>query len=160
GEMSGRPIVSYPRGRTGLDATRVIDRIARLVEKWSHFDDPSTNPAFAVLRRQPTSSLYWKAVRGIVTLAQARASVRGLGTVHPYKNGRGTIGALAAIAWRPRDRTFEILTYRAETGWGTPRIIVPESVVQMDRLIPSTFNNYDFVNRRVVIAPRSPCLIL
>src|SRR2546428_6387841 len=140
--------------------TTVMHRVARLVEKWSRFDDASTNPAFAVLRRQPSPVLYWKAVRGTVSLSEAKAAAQGLGAVRPYKNGRGTIGALASIAWRPRDRTFEILTYRAETAWGTPRIIDPESVVQMDQLIPSSFNNYDFLNRRVVIAPRSPCPIL
>ncbi len=160
GVVSGRPILSYPRGRSPRSATRVIHRVARLVEKWSRFDDPSTNPAFAVLRRQPTPALYWKSVRGIVSLGEAQAAARGLGAVRPYKNGRGIIGALASIAWRPRDRTFEILTYRAESSWGTPRIIVPESVVRMDRLFSSTFNNYDVPNRRVVIAPHSPCPIL
>src|SRR5213593_1698496 len=59
GEFSGRAILSYPRGRTTRGAMTVIHRVARLVEKWSRFDDPSTNPAFAVLRRQPTPSLYW-----------------------------------------------------------------------------------------------------
>jgi tRNA(Ile2)-agmatinylcytidine synthase len=160
GVVSGRPILSYPQGRSPRSATEVIHRVARLVERWSRFDDPSTNPAFAVLRRQPTPALYWKAVRGIVSLREARATARGLGTVRAYKNGRGSIGALASIAWRPRDRTFEILTYRPETSWGTPRIIVPESVVRMDRLFSSTFNNYDVPNRRVVIAPHSPCPIL
>ena len=160
GQLSGRPILSYPRGRTPRGMTRVIRRVARLVEKWSRFDDASTNPAFAVLRRQPSPALYWKAVRGIVSLGEATAAARGLGAVRPYKNGRGSIGALASIAWRPRDRTFEILTYRPEISWGTPRIIVPESVVRMDRLFSSTFNSYDFENRREVIAPHSPCPIL
>jgi tRNA(Ile2)-agmatinylcytidine synthase len=160
GELAGRPVLSYPRGRTPRRMTTVMHRVARLVEKWSRFDDASTNPGFAVLRRQPSSVLYWKAVRGIVSMSEAKAAAQGLGAVRPYKNGRGTIGALASIAWRPRDRTFEILTYRPETAWGTPRIIDPESVVQMDQLTPSSFNNYDFLNRRVVIAPHSPCPIL
>src|SRR5713226_6471789 len=67
GEFSGRPILSFPRGRTPHDTTEVTHRVASLVEKWSRFDDPSTNPAFAVLHRKPTPSLYWKAVRGIVS---------------------------------------------------------------------------------------------
>src|SRR3989442_12633984 len=101
--------------------TRVIRRVARLVEKWSRFDDASTNPAFAVLRRQPSPALYWKAVRGIVSLGEPTAAARGLGAVRPYKNGRGSIGALASIPWRRREPTSEVLTYRADISGVAPR---------------------------------------
>src|SRR6266508_2436299 len=63
----------------------------------------------------------------------------GLGRVHGYKNGRGVIGSLAAAAWRPRDRTYEIFASREVSRWGTPRQIDPESVIEMDREFPSTF---------------------
>ena len=68
--------------------------------------------------------------------------------------------ALSAVSWKPRDRTYEILTYRAPALWGTRRSIEADSVIEMDRAFPSTFNNYDYDNSRVVIAPRTPCPIL
>ena len=160
GSIAGRPIQAYSRGRTISEQAAVADRIAPLVERWSRFDDSTTNPGFAVLRGQPTPTLYWRAVRGVVSKRSAKASARGLGVVRSYKNGRGLIGALAAIAWRPRDRTYEILTYRALEAWSTERRIAPESVIRMDHDFPSTFNNYDYANDRAVIAPRSPCPIL
>src|SRR5205814_1401259 len=90
-----------------------------------------------------------------VSKRSAQASARGLGVVRPYKNGRGLIGALAAIAWRPRDRTYEILTYRAPEAWSTERRIAPESVIRMDHDFPSTFNNYDYANHRNSSGPSS-----
>ena len=96
----------------------------------------------------------------IITIDEALDAARGCGRVHGYKEGRGRIGALAAVSWRPRDRTYEVLAYRQRGRWGTPRDVDEASVVEMDRRFPSTFNNYDAANRHVVIAPRSPCPVL
>jgi len=160
GEIGGRKIRSYPRGSKEVEASEVVGRIANLVERWSCFDDPTTNPAFVVLSRPPSAKLYWHTVRSVVTIDEASRAIRGLGTVRSYKNGRGIIGAAAATAWRPGDRTYEILAYREPAAWGTPRIVEPDSVKAMDRAFLTTFNNYDYANRRAVITPRSPCPIL
>jgi len=160
GSIAGRFIVSYRRGRTPQNMEAVAKRVARLVECWSRFEDPTTNPAFVVLGKQPTAGLYWKAVRGVVSKRYARVVSQGRGLMRPYKNGRGLIGALASVAWRPHDRTYEILTYRAREAWATNRQIDPGSVVRMDRAFPSTFNNYDYQTQQVVIAPHSPCPVL
>jgi len=160
GRIGDREIRSFPRSDSDPQLPEVRDRVAKIVEKWSRFEEATTNPAFAILRRPPSAALYWKAVRQIVSLSEALRFARNQGLVVRYKNGRRAVGALAAAAWRPRDRTFEILAYRSESRWGTPRLIDPESVREMDRDFPSTFNNYDFENDRVVLAPRSPCPVL
>src|SRR5213080_3541745 len=67
GSIAGSPIQAYSRGRTISEQAAVADRIAPLVERWSRFDDSTTNPGFAVLRGQPTPTLYWRAVRGVVS---------------------------------------------------------------------------------------------
>lgn len=160
GQIAGHPVRSYRRGDNPHEVTDLVARVARVVERLSRFDDPTTNPAFVVLNKPASPSLYWKAVRGVVGQRTALAAVRGRVTVRRYKSGRGVIGACAANAWRPRDRTYEVLTYRHPDKWGTERWIDPSSVIQMDHRFPSTFNNYDYENERVVIAPRSPCPIL
>lgn len=160
GRMGGATVRAFPRGRSSGESEAVVERVARIVERWSHFDDANTNPGFAVLRYPARPSLYWRAVRTIVNRAEAMRSVGPDGVVRGYKNGRGVIGALAATAWRPRDRTYEVISYRREAEWGSPRWLDPSSVVEVDRNFPSTFNNYDYENRRVVIAPRSPCPVL
>ncbi len=160
GKIHGQKIRSHARSFGSVDADDVAGRVARMVERWSCFDDPTTNPGFVVLTRPPSPGLYWNAVRRVVTIGEARRCLRGLGVVRSYKEGRGIIGAAAAAAWRPRDRTYEILAYREPAAWGTRRVIEPDSVMAMDRGFLTTFNNYDYDNERVVIAPRSPCPIL
>ena len=160
GRIADRPIRSYPHSRGHEDPEELRESLEALVRKWSVFDDPTTNPAYTILRRQPPPSLYWKAVRGVVSRGEARAAASGLGILRGYKNGRGVIGATAAVAWRPRDRTYEVLAYRHPSLWGLKREVDPASVQEMDRRHPTTFNNYDYVNRKVVLAPHSPCPVL
>ena len=64
------------------------------------------------------------------------------------------------MAWRPHDRTYELIAYREPGKWGTPRKVDESSVIKMDRKFPDTFNNYDYENKHVVFAPASPCPIL
>jgi tRNA(Ile2)-agmatinylcytidine synthase len=160
GMLRDRPVLSFSRGAPGGDVTDIANRVAQCVERWSHFDDPTTHPGFAVLRKQPSARLYWRAVREVVSRRTIRRAASGLGLIRGYKGGRGIVGAVSAIAWRPRDRTYEVLAYRESSRWGTARRIEPQSVITMDETVPSTFNNYDYENHRVVIAPKSPCPIL
>lgn len=160
GRIGDRNIYSFLRARGREDPRTVREVLESLVERWSVFDDDETNPAFVVLHRAPSPMFYWRAVRDVVTRAEARRYLKGLGVVRTYKNGRGLIGAAAACSWRPRDRTYEVLTYRDQPLWGLQREVDSASVVEMDRVFPSTFNNYDPVRDKVVIAPHSPCPIL
>lgn len=159
GEIGSRTIESYPCGEAVV-AEPIADRVSALVDRWSALEDPTTNPGLVVLHRRPPPGLYWRTVREIVPRRDVRAATAGRGIVRTWKNGRGVIGAAAACAWRPRDRTYEVLAYRLRERWGRPREIDPESVARMDRAYPSTFNNYDYAEDRVVIAPHSPCPIL
>jgi tRNA(Ile2)-agmatinylcytidine synthase len=44
--------------------------------------------------------------------------------------------------------------------WGTARNLDHSSVIEMDRKFRETFNNYDYENRHICIAPSSPCPVL
>ncbi|MDF2955484.1 MAG: tRNA C34 agmatinyltransferase TiaS [Candidatus Alkanophagales archaeon MCA70_species_2] len=86
------------------------------------------------------------------------------------KKGRGLIGALAATGFfflgccgdeRLLDKTYELIAYRHEERWGTPRDIDDASVFLADRLTyPLTWDTVDQSLRRVICAPHSPCPIL
>lgn len=160
GQLDGRPIYSYPSGRGVDDGREVLARAASVLESWAAFDDPTTNPGIVALSRRPSPALYWKAVRDIVRLGEVIAHLHGRGHWRGYKNRRGLIGAAAATAWRPRDRTYELLAYRRRANWGTPRELDPWSVLEMNERFPSTFNNIDRDTHRVAIAPHSPCPVL
>ena len=160
GEVDGVPVRAYPRGDPAPIDDAFEARVRRLLERGSALEDPTTHPGYALLHRRPRPRLYWRAVRTIVTLDEALESAHGCGRIGGYKEGRGRIGALSAVSWRPRDRTYEVLAYRHPSRWGTLREVDEGSVVEMDRRFPSTFNNYDAVNRHIVLAPKSPCPVL
>lgn len=160
GEISNRDVIAYPRGASAPASEDLAETVADVVQRWSELDDPRTNPAFVLLQRAPPPGLYWRAVRGVVAKGEALRAIRGLGLRREWKNGRGLIGAAAAAAWRPKDRTYEVLAYRAPSRWGTVRDVPAESVRSLDARFPSTFNNYDPEDGRVVITPRTPCPIL
>jgi tRNA(Ile2)-agmatinylcytidine synthase len=158
--IGSKTFVSFEEGKGDYSAEEFEDRVARIVESHYRLDDENTNPAFAVLEKDPPSSLYWKAVRGIVKLDEVKDMISGHGVYRLYKNGRGLIGASSAISWRPGDRTYEVIAYRHEDRWGTPRGIDRDSVIAMDKTYESTFNNYDYEEDHMAIAPNSPCPVL
>ncbi len=136
-------------------------RLEKIIDKYAFFDDRNTNPAFVVMEKKPTQGLYWDAVRKIVNLNDVKKILRqNNATYHGYKNKRGLIGATSAISWRPKDKTYEIIAYREKKKIGSKRKINGKSVIKMDKKFSFTFNNYDYENKKIVIAPSSPCPVL
>ena len=160
GELAGQDVYGW-RGCDGNPPPEdVLPRAITMLEKWAELDDELTNPAVAVLEGKPPQSFYWRAVRDVVSIIEAKRAATEAGAWKAYKNGRGIVGCVASSAWRPRDRTYEILAYRQRQRWRTKRDINVRSVIAMDRKFPATFNNYDYLNGKVAIAPASPCPIL
>ncbi len=160
GNVAGEELRFYERGRRA-DPEEILGVAAKLVEKMSRFDCDKTNPGIAVSNTRPSPSFYWHVVREIAETREAENELRSVGAVwRRYKTGRGIIGATAAMSWRPRDRTWEVIAYRHPSRFGTERCVDPKSVVEMDRRTRNTFNNYDYENGHVAITPGSPCPIL
>jgi len=159
GNIDGKDIFGYYYGTNSPSTADDFERACKVVKDLSMFDDEKTNPGIVMYDSKPSERIYWQAVRGIVTLEGLRIITepqfkRG------YKNGRGLIGATASVAWKPRDRTYELIAYREKNKWGTNRKIDEASVIAMDKKYYSTFNNYDYEEKHMVIAPSSPCPVL
>jgi len=160
GEMHGSSVYSYLEGG-GAPEEDILAEAAATIERNAHFACENTNPGMVVSPKRPAAELYWRTVREIVPLSAAEEEVAAAGgTPLKFKNGRGVIGAAAAMAWQPRDFTFELLSYRRPERIGTKRKVDCESVVSMDAEFPSTFHNYDPATKHVAIAPASPCPVL
>ncbi len=143
------------------DPAEILTRASKVLEKVARFECDKTNPGIVSSNARPPSSLYWAAVRGVVKLDDVERLLRTSGAKwKKYKSGRGVIGAAASMSWRPRDRTWEVISYRKPARWGKNRDIEPTSVVKMDKGTSHTFNNYDYESGHVAIAPGSPCPIL
>lgn len=160
-EIGEKKYYAYEKGKNVEFGKEAKEYVQKIVEAYAQFDEKNTNPAFVITNDKFDQKLYWQAVRQVVDLDEIRSFIeRNHSLYKTYKNGRGLIGATAAISWRPRDRTYEIIAYRQKNKWGTEREIDANSVISMDRAFPTTFNNYDYINKSVVIAPNSPCPVL
>jgi tRNA(Ile2)-agmatinylcytidine synthase len=137
-----------------LRASNVVARFARL-------EDERTNPGVVVTDRLPGEAYYWRAVRGVVTMEEARQEASRIGAeVREFKNGRGIIGALGALAWPGNATAYELIAYRERDRWGTPRRVEKADVIGVSRSFPTTFDNYDAENDDLTMVPSSPCPIL
>lgn len=153
-----------------VDPKSVLERASSLIERLAELDEANTNPGIVVTGSQKTipSDMYWQTVRDVVKLEDVTKILDDRGAVYKgFKNRRGLIGATAAISWAMNvattsqaDRTFELLAYRERSRWGTARQIEDASVIEMDKKVKSTFNNYDYDNKHIGIAPNSPCPVL
>jgi len=160
GSLHGENIRYYSNGKP-VDPRELVARTSKVLEKVAKFDCEQTNPGIVAANKRLPPALYWEAVRGIVPLKRVEHLLRESGAAwKKYKKGRGVIGAAAAVSWRPRDRTWEVIAYRSPKRFGTPRKIDPRSVIAMDKGTRATFNNYDYENGHIAIAPGSPCPIL
>jgi len=160
GEQNGREIVWYESGEAA-EPDDVLRTATDVLKGSARFDCHSTNPGLVVTRARPSPALYWRAVREVVTLQSAESELARVGAKWvKFKNGRGVIGAAAAISWRPRDRTWEVISYRSKDRIGEARRIDSSSVIDMDKNTRWTFNNYDFENDHVAICPGSACPVL
>ncbi len=195
---SEKSILSYPasafKGNQKLNITKAafdnnielnsaLERMDNIINSNAMLEDDTTNPGVVITNFGLPIELYWQAVREVVKLDEIKKLLKASGAIFKgYKNGRGIIGASAAIAWgsqsalenrNPKlvsnimdkkqsflDHTYELITYREASRWGTVRQVDPNAVKELDKKFPSTFNNYDYENNHVVITPNSPCPVL
>ncbi len=185
--LSGFGIVDYPRlirlnpnikyktrGNAALcirldagpEAMDEVERIAlAAVNEFSRFDDENTNPGLLLYSGEITEDLKayaLRVVRDVVEIEEAEALARRHGMrVHKFKNGRGIVGALAAIGLELYDFTYELLTYRMPENYEKPRWLDRESVYAMDAaMYPDTWDNVDLANRVIVFSPHTPDPVL
>ncbi|MBI4394109.1 MAG: DUF1743 domain-containing protein [Euryarchaeota archaeon] len=146
-------------GRVPL--SEACDRASRVVSRFARLEDERTNPGVVVTDRLPREQYYWNAVRSVVTMDEARSEASAIGAeIREFKNGRGIIGALGALAWPGRATAYELIAYREHDRWGTPRRVEKQGVIDISHVFPTTFDNYDAENDDLTMVPSSPCPIL
>jgi tRNA(Ile2)-agmatinylcytidine synthase len=164
GEINGQEIfcsLTFTKELSENEQQHLYYLIKKIVEEQARFEDENTNPGFVLLSRKPEVGIYQKAVTSILPLEEIYTLLKKFGaSFEGYKNNRGLIGATAAVAWEPLDRTYELITYRAMNQWGTKRQVDPKTVRFMNNDCTSTFDSYDERNHHSRIVPNSPCPIL
>ncbi|WP_456471843.1 TiaS agmantine-binding domain-containing protein [Methanocaldococcus sp.] len=174
------PMVKYKtRGNGGVcleildnldkkDKEEIKDIVIKAVEKYSDLSCENTNPGIVFLdkenfkkNREILKNYYREALFNILPLDYAEKVIKKVGGEFiKYKKGYGIIGALGAISSTP-PYTYELLAYRERSKWGKKREIDERSVIEMDKkTFPYTFDNYDYENKKILIAPNTPCPVL
>jgi len=147
------------------DMEKVKEIVLKRVQELSELADQRTNPGIVFYCGKITEELKsysLRAIRNILTIEEAEKFADQIGAHYfKFKNGRGIIGALAAIGCPDTDKTYELLAYRMPENYGTPRKIDYQSVFEMNKATyPDTFDNVDGDNDYIAIEPHTPCPIL
>lgn len=150
---------------SGKDAEKAKKLILNQVENLSELQHKNTNPGVVFYDGIITPELKtysMTTVQKIVTIENAQKLAVQVGAqFHKFKNGRGIIGALAAIGYPLEDRTYELLAYRIPENYGKKRKINYKSVLEMNqKTYPQTFDNLDEDEDYIAIEPHTPCPIL
>ena len=139
----------------------IISESIKIIDEF-HQEDPNTNPGFAAIKDDIPLDIENFAVRALTEVISIKeAKILAKKTCYKYHligNGRGIIGALAAIGntLNPKtdDFTFELLAYRQSSSIGTKRKVDFESIKEMDsKLSPFVFNNIDEETGKDIICP-------
>jgi tRNA(Ile2)-agmatinylcytidine synthase len=145
-----------------LDTTKPDQARKLALQTFYEFSDLSgekTNPGLVVAEKisQAMKKFYSKAVTDILSISEARAILEKEDIWHcGLKNGRGLIGALAALGADMDDFTYELIVYRQRSRWNEPRQIDYQSVWEADALTyPKTWDTVDHHNKKIVFAPHS-----
>ncbi len=160
GLIRGKRVEAYPGSRPVMSDENLWRTCERAIMELSDLEDPDTMPGLVVTRVRPPPSLYWRGVRDVLSWKEVEPFLDDADFHVAPKGVRGLIGALAAISWRPLDRTYEVLAYRMRERWGSIRSVREEDVMSLDKRFPATFNNYDYENGHMAIVPNSPCPVL
>jgi tRNA(Ile2)-agmatinylcytidine synthase len=171
------PAVEYKtRGNAALaihadcEPDRAFDLARDRLEALAETADERTHPGLVVADHSPddtpddVAAFTRRAIRTHLERADAARLIerRGYRAWHAG-NGRGRIGALAAVGARNAldDWTFERISYRESERWGTPREVDHDSVfAAADEGYPTVWDTVDRDEDETVCVPHTPGPIL
>jgi tRNA(Ile2)-agmatinylcytidine synthase len=139
----------------GGDPKTVFAIACGFVDRFAQFDCEKTNPGVVVVESPPDPAFYYQALQRFCTIEEAVERLEKIGALYKgYKNGRGLIGALAAVSSVLPDKTYECLAYRKAEVLGTPRVFEKEGFfTSEEQTAPHTWDTVDFVRGEIVCIP-------
>jgi tRNA(Ile2)-agmatinylcytidine synthase len=155
--------------RFSMDA-KAVDGVLPVIEdmlrEYTEADYPNTNPGVVLVRDKIPATLRDFSARAMWRTIPVDVADRLL-KEHSIEhirggNGRGLVGALAAVGNRlESDHTYELIAYRAAESTSEPRGVDEQSVIEMDqRMEDRLFSNVDPMTKRALIVPRGPDPVL
>lgn len=134
-----------------------------LIEELADLACERTNPGLVVCGdRRPPAAFAEEAITGFCTIEGAiDACIKAGARYRGWKNGRGLIGAVAAVAADLTESTSEYLVYRDVSRRERERIVDPETLARAEEMtFPHTWDTVDAANNVVVCVPHTPDPVL
>lgn len=143
-------------------STKTKKIVLDFVKTKSQLSHDQTNPGVVFVEelnqriKTKLQRFYARVVSEYVCIDDALKVADSVGAqAHGFNNGRGVVGALAALGAHLTDMTYELIAYRDESNFGIPRKIEAKSVFEMnDKFYPQTFDNVDLETQSILITPR------
>ena len=140
---------------------KIKESVLETVKKYAHLQNKKTNPGVVFMEdlnqknKKILNDFYQKTVSEIVTIEEAEEIAKSVkAEIHKFNNGRGVIGALAAMGARLSDKTYELIAYRTRKDYGKQKKIDRNSVFEMnEKTYPETFDNIDPDTGQILITP-------
>ncbi|MCL4438702.1 MAG: tRNA(Ile)(2)-agmatinylcytidine synthase [Candidatus Thermoplasmatota archaeon] len=154
GHFDGRTVYAFESGDEGISREEMIEISAMAIYDLAELLEDATNPGIVVGESPTSPDIYWKCVRGVEDIGSVTEKLKKSG--HSYlgiKNGRGIIGAAAALSWVPSSRTYEALLYRYPHPDSIPFSTKMNAAVMAEN-VKGSFNNIDVLNTYPAIFPR------
>jgi tRNA(Ile2)-agmatinylcytidine synthase len=144
------------------DPALAFELACAAVEEFAPLEAPMTNPGVVVADRFLPVDCYLRAVTDLCTVGETLDALDAAGArFRGYGNGRGLIGAAAAVAAEFIDRTYELLAYRDPSRWGMSRDIDGASLFRAEAAtFPHTWDSVDRESDTVVCVPHTPDPVL
>ena len=184
----GNGAVSFEINVASGKEVEIKELVKARVSELSELKDEGTNPGVVFIdetallamrgssgnarngRMLKLKNFYETAVRDVLKIEQAYEIISKLHFDYfGLKKKRGLIGALAAASFLVLqkhghtyyDFTYELIAYRQKKQWGMSRVIEEPSVWDADEATyPLTWDTVDLANKKLVLAPHSPCPVL
>ncbi|MCQ1539017.1 DUF1743 domain-containing protein [Methanocalculus taiwanensis] len=134
-----------------------------LIEVLADLSCDRTNPGLVVCDGdRPPAAFAEEAITGFCTIEGAIAACKSVGARYAlWKNGRGIIGAVAAVAAELEDATSEYLVYRDLRRHESRRYVDPSSLRLAEEMTyPGTWDTCDPGNKTIVCVPHTPDPVL
>jgi len=134
-----------------------------LIEELADLSCEQTNPGLVICGdSRPPAAFAEEAITGFCTIEGAIEACEGVGARYAlWKNGRGIIGAVAAVAAEFSDATSEYLVYRDVSLHTDTRYVDPVSLRLAEEMTyPGTWDTCDAGNNLIVCVPHTPDPVL
>ena len=156
GTIEGKAVLAWSDASESGSTEELAGLVSEIVgEMYERHEN--TNPGIVVSERRFPGWFYQEALKREMRKEEALSIIREIGaSFREFGNGRGLIGASAAMSWHPGRRTFELLAYNHYGN--TPDNDEKMKIAKWADSVPGTFSSVDSRHNKALIfpSPRTP----